>query len=47
MIDVSALVEDFKAYVVEFPPEPDVILKVTDLANFGVDLEFLNPTERL
>lgn len=49
--DLSANVlvygEDFKAYVAECPPVPDVVLKVADLANFGVDLEFLSPASKL
>lgn len=46
-VDVSVLLEDFKVFVAECPPEPDVILPVVDLANFRVDLTFLGPTSML
>lgn len=44
--DISMLLDDFKAYVVECSPKID-IFSVADLANIGVDLTFLGPTSRL
>lgn len=45
--DISVLLEDFKAYVAEYPPEANIILPVADLADFGVDLAFLGQASRL
>lgn len=42
-VDISVLLENFKAYVAKCPPEADIIMYVADLADFGLDLAFFGP----
>lgn len=45
--DISVLLEDFEAYVIECPLEADIILPMADLVDVGIDLAFLGSTSRL